>query len=114
MKKIKTDHPYTIAQLKSLDNELSKISESQIIELGGIKIEGKINYIEIKILHSPFMLDVFLSFVDISVPDYPIFNTYGIAIDGTVDYEVKRNLEFNSLADRVSFFSQLQPVKFSY
>ena len=60
------------------------------------------------------MLDVFLSFIDISVPDYPIFNTYGIAADGTADYEAKRNLEFNSLADRVSFFNQLQPVKFSY
>lgn len=114
MEKIKTNHPFTIPQLKTLNAELSKISDTQILGLKGINIAGKKDIFDIKILHSPYLSDVFLSFTDLTVPDYPKFQTYGIKANGTIDYEVKRNLEFNTLADRVSFFNTLQPIQFSY
>jgi predicted transport protein len=108
---IKSSHPFTIPQLKKLNEELSKISNTQIVALKGIP--GKTNFIDIEILQSPFMIDVFLSFIDVSEPEHPKFKMYKIDAKGNVDYETKKNMEFNSLSDRVSFFNQLTPIKFT-
>lgn len=113
MEKIKTNHPFTVAQLKKLNEELEKISNTQI-GLKGVQIPGKKNFHDIKITHSPYMLDVFLSFTDLTVPEYPKFKTFGIKTNGEIDYQVKQTLEFDSLADRVSFFNTLQPIEFTY
>jgi hypothetical protein len=110
--KIKTNHPFTVKQLKTLNSELKKISTVQI-SLKGIAIPSKINYADIQILKSPFLLDVFLSFIDVTIPEQPKFNTYKIDTLGKIDYEVKKNMHFHSLADRVSFFNQLEPIEFT-
>jgi hypothetical protein len=112
--KIKTNHPFTIAQLKTLNTELAKISNTQVIALRGVSIEAKTNFADIKILHSPYLNDVFLSFTDMSVPEYPKFNLYKIGPGGSIDFEPRKNLEFNNFADRISFFNGLQPVDFHY
>ncbi len=109
---IKTNHAFTKAQLKALNSELSKISENEIIALKGVQIKGKKNIIDINILSSNYSLDVFLSFTDISLPEFPKFEMYKIDSKGNVDYQPKKSMEFNSLADRISFFNELQPIKF--
>lgn len=109
---IKTNHAFTKAQLIALNSELSKISENEIVALKGVKITGKKNFIDINILSSNYSLDVFLSFIDISTPDFPIFEMYKIDSAGKIDYHPKKNMEFNSFADRISFFNELQPIKF--
>lgn len=113
-KKIKTNHAFTKMQLTALNKELKKISNTQVIALKGVDIQGKNNISDIKILHTPFLNDVFLSFTDMSVPEFPKFNTYQILVDGSINYEPKKTMDFNSLADRVTFFSSLQPVEFHY
>lgn len=114
--KIKSNHPFTKRQLESLNKELSKISSVEIQALRGftdLPTQNK-NITDIKILHSPFMLAVFLDFTDYSVPDHPQYETYKIDADGSIDYNIKRSMKFNSLADRVSFFNQLTPIQFNY
>lgn len=115
MRKVKTNHPFSKKQLLKLNVELKKISEVQIVALRGPQIPGKNNnYTDIEILHSPFGLDVFLSYMDITNPDRP--KSYLIKIDttGAVDYEARKNMDFNSLADRVTFFNSLTPVELNY
>ena len=70
--------------------------------------------VDIKILKTPYSLDVFLSFVDITLGDSPKFNMYKIAINGTIDFDPKKTMEFNSFADRITFFNQLEEIKFNY
>ena len=116
-KKIKSDHPFTKKQLAALNKEVQKLTDVEITGMKGVKRslpETSGNYTDIKVLHSPYILDVFLEFTDISDPDYPKFETYKIDANGEVDYFVKRNMEFDSLSDRVAFFNELMPVKFYY
>ena len=116
MRKVKTNHPFSKKQLLKLNEELKKISGVQVVALrGASSIPGKNNdYTDIRVLHSPFMLDVFLSYMDLSLPDRP--RSYMIKIDtaGNVDREVRGNMAFNSLADRVTFFNSLVPVELNY
>ncbi len=115
MKKVKSNHPFSKKQLLKLNEELKKISVVQVIALRGAALPGKNNdYTDIRILHSPYMLDVFLSYMDLSIPDRP--RSYMIKIDtaGNVDTEVRQNMTFNTLADRVTFFKSLVPVKLNY
>lgn len=114
VQKIKSNHPFSTKQLYSLNQELQKISETQIISLRGITIPAKKNYSDIKILKSPYYLSVFLSFIDISDSTNPKFKMYSISIDGTVDYEVKQNMTFNNLSDRITFFNELEKIEFNY
>lgn len=114
MDKIKTNHPFTVKQLKSLNDELKKISNTQIISTRGLNIPGT-NFIQdIKILRSSYLLDVFLTFTDMSVPEYPKFEAYGIDCKGTVNKSVKQTMKFETLSDRVHFFNNLQPIEFTY
>lgn len=115
MKKVKTNHPFSKKQLLKLNEELRKISVVQIVALRGASIPGKNNdYTDIKILHSPYLLDIFLSYMDLSIPDQP--KSYMIKIDtaGNTDTEVRQNMVFNTLADRVTFFNSLVPVQLNY
>lgn len=115
MKKVKTNHPFSKKQLLKLNEELKKISVVQVVALRGASIPGKNNdYTDIRILHSPYLLDVFLSYMDLSIPDRP--KSYMIKIDtaGNVDTEVRQNMTFNTLADRVTFFNSLVPVELNY
>lgn len=112
--KIKTSHAFTKPQLISLNKELEKISNAKIIALRGVKIQAKENYSDIQIYNTPYSLDVFLSFTDMSVPEYPKFNTYKIESNGNIDYDAKANMKFNSLSDRITFFNTLQPIQFHY
>ncbi|TYB78348.1 hypothetical protein [Bizionia myxarmorum] len=111
-KQLKSDHPFTAFQLKALNAELQKISNLQIVALRGVSKSQISNYTDIEIKHSPYLLDVFLSFIDISVPDQPKSFLYKIATDGKVDYNARSSMSFNSLSDRVSFFNLLTPVNF--
>lgn len=107
----KTDHPFTRAQLTTLNNELKKISPAQVA-LSGTTLPGKGNFIDIEVKHSPFMLDVFLHFTDITDPERPKSYVYGISPAGVLDKEVRATLDFKTLADRVSFFNSLEPINF--
>lgn len=110
--KIKSNHPFTIMQLHTLNKELKKISNTQIVSLKAVVIKGNPNYSDIQILKSAYTLDVFLSFTDVSIPEEPKFNTYKIDASGKIDYEPKRNMNFKNISDRVSFFNTLEPIKF--
>lgn len=115
MRKIKTNHPFSRKQLETLNEELQKISNVEIVALRGPGIPGKSNdFTDIKITHSPYLLDIFLSYMDISNPDRP--KSYMIKIDtsGNVDRNVRQTMSFNTLADRVSFFNSLLPVELTY
>lgn len=112
--KIRTDHPFTKAQLKALNAELEKISPAQIYGMRGVTIPSLPDYSDIDILHSVYDTNVFLSFMDITDPDYPKSRIYSIDMSGKVDYEARQNLSFKSLADRVEYFNSLEPVKFEY
>ena len=115
MKKVKTNHPFTKKQLMKLNEELLKISTVQVVALRGAAIPGKNNdYTDIRVMHSPFMLDVFLSYMDISIPDRPRSVMLKIDTTGKVDFHARQNMSFNSLADRVSFFNSLIPVELNY
>lgn len=114
MEKIKTNHPFTVAQLKKLNEELSLISDTQIIGLKGVSIPGKKNFDDIRILHSPYLLDIFLSFSDLSDPERPKFETFGIKANGAIDKKIRQTMEFETLSDRVHFFNTLQLVNFTY
>ena len=115
MKKVKTNHPFSKKQLLKLNEELKKISNVQVVALRGASIPGKNNdYIDIKVLHSPFMLDVFLSYMDISIPERPRSVIIKIDTAGTVDHQARANMSFNTLADRVTFFNSLVPVELNY
>lgn len=115
MKKVKTNHPFSKKQLLKLNEELKKISSVQVVALRGAAIPGKNNdYTDIKVLHSPFMLDIFLSYMDVSIPDRPSSFMLKIDTAGNVDSEVRQNMAFNSLADRVTFFNSLVPVELNY
>ena len=115
MKKVKTNHPFSRKQLLKLNEELKKVSEVEVVGLRGPRIPGKNDdYADIQILHSPFMLDVFLSYMDISNPDRPKSFMLKIDTAGNVDREVRQNMTFNTLADRVSFFNALSPVELKY
>jgi len=113
MATIKTNHAFTLQQLAVLNQELKKISTDKIVALRGSKIQAKENYIDIEVLHTPYMLDVFLSFVDISDAQYPKFMMYKIDSKGNIDYEPRKNMNFENLSDRVHFFNTLQPIKFN-
>jgi hypothetical protein len=112
--KIKSNHPFSVIQLSVLNKELKKISNFEVVSLKGISISGKKNFADINVLKSPYSLDVFLAFTDVSIAERPKYNTIKIGINGDVDYDTKRNLEFNNLADRVSFFNSLEPIEFNY
>lgn len=115
MKKVKTNHPFSKKQLLKLNEELKKISSVQVVALRGAAIPGKNNdYTDIMVLHSPFMLDVFLSYMDVSIPDRPRSFMLKIDTAGNVDSEVRQNMAFNSLADRVTFFNSLVSVELNY
>lgn len=113
-RKIKTNHVFTKRQLQSLNEELLKVSNSEVIALRGVNIEPKKDFADIEILKSPYVLDVFLSFLDISNPDFPKFNLIKINEAGEIDYEPKKTMQFNSLADRITFFNELEPINFYY
>jgi hypothetical protein len=112
MANLKTNHPFSLKQVKSLNEELQKISNTTI-GLKGIKIPGKNNIQDIEISRSSYVLDVFLTFTDMSVPEYPKFECYGIATSGKVNKAIKQTMEFQNLSDRVHFFNNLQPIEFS-
>lgn len=115
MRKVKTNHPFSRPQLIKLNEELKKISKVEIAALRGAAIPGKNNnYTDIKVLHSPYLLDVFLSYMDITHPDRP--KSYMMKIDttGKVDYQVRQSMTFETLSDRVSFFNSLVPVELNY
>lgn len=115
MKKVKTNHPFSKSQLSKLNEELKKISNVEIAALRGVAIPGKNNnYTDIKILHSPYLLDVFLSYMDITDPDRPKSFMLKIDTTGKVDNEVRQTMTFDTLADRVSFFNSLVPVELQY
>ena len=112
MKKVKTDHPFSKLQLQKLNQEIKKISNVEVVSLRGPSIPGKNgNFTDIQILHSPFLLDIFLSYMDISLPDRPRSVMIKIDTSGNVDSDARGKMTFNSLADRVSFFSSLIPVE---
>ncbi len=115
MKKVKTNHPFSKKQLLKLNEELKKISIVQVVALRGAAIPGEnSDYTDIKVLHSPFMLDVFLSYMDVSIPDRPRSFMLKIDTAGNLDSQVRQNMVFNSLADRVTFFNSLVPVELNY
>lgn len=115
MKKVKTNHPFSKIQLRKLNEELKKISNVEVVALRGVSIPGKNNnFTDIKITHSPFMLDIFLSYMDLTNPDKPKSFMLKIDTAGKVDYEVRKNMIFNNLGDRVSFFNSLTPVELKY
>lgn len=109
---IKTNHPFTKKQLEVLNSELKRISDNKISVLRGFKFSAKENYTDIEISHSPFNLDVFLSFMDITLGDNPKSEFYAISPSGKIDKNIRQNLEFENLSDRVHFFNNLIPVKF--
>lgn len=112
MKKVETNHPFSKTQLLKLNEELKKISNIQVVALRGEGIPGKNNnYTDIRVLHSPFMLDVFLSYMDLSNPDQPKSFMLKIDTKGKVDHQARSSMSFNSLADRVTFFNSLVPVE---
>lgn len=114
MRKVKTNHPFSRPQLLKLNEELKKISNVEIAALRG-SIPGKNNnYTDIKVLHSPYLLDVFLSFLDITVPDRPKSFMMKIDTAGKVDHQVRQTMTFETLSDRVSFFNSLIPVELKY
>lgn len=113
-KKIKTNHAFTKKQLEALNKELQKISPNQIKGLKGVNIKAKKDFTEIKVLKSAYLLDVFLSFLDITDADYPKYRMYKISSSGEVNYEAKKSLEFNNFSDRISFFNELEEIKFHY
>lgn len=111
---LKSDHPFTAKQLTALNKELEKLTDVEIIPMRGTDIpQTKPDIIDIEIKHSPYIADVFLEFTDITNPEHPKYETYKIGADGKVDYFVKRNMKFNSLPDKVSFFNSLMPIKFT-
>lgn len=112
--KIKTNHAFTKKQLESLNVELKKISNVQIQALRGIEIPSLDNFADIEILKSNFLLDVFLKFLDVSNPDYPKSFLYQIDTKGFVNKHAKQTLEFNNFQDRITFFSDLEPIEFNY
>ena len=112
--KIKTNHPFTVLQLNELNKQLAKISNNEVVALRSVKFNSKKNIIDIEVKKSAYILDVFLSFTDISDPERPIFNMYKIDAKGNIDYTPKQTLEFNSLVDRITFFNELQPIEFYY
>lgn len=110
MRTLKANHQFTKAQLESLNRELKKISGDQVKGLKGVKIEPRSNYWDIKIRRSNYVNDVFLSFTDVSNPEHTKSYTYGIDVYGNVDKDVRKNMEFETLADRVSFFANLENI----
>lgn len=110
---LKSNHAFTKQQLEILNQELQKISTDKIVALRSPKVQAKENYIDIEVLHTPYMLDVFLSFVDITDAEYPKFMMYKIDSKGSIDYEPRKNMNFETLSDRIHFFNTLQPIKFN-
>jgi predicted transport protein len=112
MNKIKTDHPFTVKQLTALNKELKKVSNTEISVLRGVNIPAKENYADVDVLHSPFTLDVFLSFMDLTIPSNPKSEIYSISTTGKVDYKVRLNMKFHNFSDRIHFFNNLFSVEF--
>lgn len=112
MNKIKTSHPFTVKQLKALNTELQKVSNTEIVALRGVKIPAKENYADVDILHSPYTLDVFLRYMDITNPSNPKSEIYSISKTGKVDYKARLNMKFNNFSDRIHFFNNLISVEF--
>jgi hypothetical protein len=107
-KKILTNHPFSKKQLESLQKELNKISDIEIV-LKGVQKKSVDSITDIKLLHSPYALDVYLSFTQV-VDSAVKFELYAIKTDGTVDYKPRRNMEFKSLDDRIHYFNTLQEI----
>lgn len=98
---------FTNKQLKQLKDELKKVSSP------GLKraAHTRADYIEVEVKRSPYTVDAFLSFLDITDPDYPRYKLYKIDENGNIDYDARANMDFTTLADRVNFFNTLTPVK---
>ncbi len=115
MKKVKSNHPFSKVQLQKLNEELKKVADVEVVALRGPAIPGKNNnFTDIQVLHSPYMLDVFLSYMDLSIPDRPKSFMLKIDTAGKIDHDVRSKMSFNSLADRVSFFNSLVAVELKY
>jgi hypothetical protein len=110
--KVTSNHPFTKPQLTALNKELKKISPA-VVAMSGKGFPSLPNYSDITIEHSPYMLDVFLSFYDITNPDYPKSHTYKIDAFGKVDYNPKLNMKFDGLNERLQFFGSLQKIEFT-
>lgn len=88
----------TETQNKTLNAELYKVTD---------KPENR----NVKIKYSPYSLDVYITYqryiegdIDVGLEDYYI----RITPNGTIDRDPLRNVEFNSIADRMSFFNSLR------
>lgn len=115
MKTVKTNHPFTKAQLQSLNKELQKISTVKVVPaMRGKKLPALNNYADIQVKHSPFSLDVYLSFMDFSTPDYPKSQLYQIDAKGNVNKNIRSEMNFDTLSDRVSYFGNLEPIDFNF
>jgi hypothetical protein len=115
MIKISTNHPFTKAQLKSLNKELDLITSVEIQGMRGAEIPSfDNNYRNIKIKHSVYDLNVYLCYMDFSNPDFAKSKMYQIDTKGNVDKEVRTNLEFVLPGDRVNYFANLEIVEFYY
>jgi hypothetical protein len=113
--KIKSDHPFTKAQLISLNSELEKISPAQIFGMNTTSIPSlNDDFMGIEIKHTFYDLNVYLSFMNVVDPDYPKSQLYQINSKGEIDKNIRANLEFESFSDRISYFANLEPIKFEY
>jgi hypothetical protein len=113
MKNINTNHPFTTKQLKALNDWLKKISNNQITALRSpAGISSKKDYSDIKLLHSPYLNDVFLSYWDMKEISYPKSRMIMFSPDGSVEMDPKKKMQFESLTARVEFFGNLEIVKF--
>ena len=114
MNRIKTNHNFTKSQLKALNNELTKVSNTEIVGMQGVSIPAKNNFDDVDVKRSPYTSDVFLSFIDISVPDSPKSHVYSVSKLGIVDKDCRRTLQFKTFSDRVHFFNTLESIEFTY
>ena len=114
MNRIRTNHNFTKSQLKALNNELKEVSNTEIVGMKGISIPAKNNFSDVDVKRSPYTSDVFLSYIDISIPDSPKSYIYSISKLGLVNKDCRRTLEFKTFADRVHFFNTLESIEFTY
>lgn len=114
--KIKSNHPFTKAQLVTLNKELNKISKATVVPaMRGTTLPAlNDNFLDIQVLHTAYGLEIYLSFIDVTNSDYPKSNLYQIDAKGNLDKDIRKTLEFDSLADRVNYFSNLEPINFKF
>jgi hypothetical protein len=113
--KIKANHPFTSKQLKRLNEELKKISDLQVVGMKGTKLpSGKKYYADIEVKSTPFSLDIYLSFTNLTESNYPKSELWQIDSKGILNKNIRAEMEFDTLADRISFFANLESIDFKY